>query len=289
VAIDPTKQKTMPGPLLLPLLQMGMSAASQAANMISQGNANRKNREFTEKMYNRQRQDSLSDWAMQNEYNSPQAQMERLRNANLNPNLVYGNGSVVANSQSMPRQASGQSYGHQPTQFNFQQGIEAFTDARVKQAQYDNLRVMNTNLLLDGIAKTIGNKTKQFDLGLKEQLRQLSIDMAYAAKENMQAGTGLKWTQQMATADRNQREQEVHEKLTVPMIANRLQQAAEDLYMKQFNSRMTENQQKILEERIKLMEKDGRLKDLEIKLNANGLQNSPWYIRAGSKLLEDLF
>lgn len=279
----------MPGPLLLPLLGMGMSAASQAANMISQGNANRKNREFTEKMYNRQRQDSLSDWAMQNEYNSPQAQMERLRNANLNPNLVYGNGSVVANSQSMPRQSSGQSYGHQPTQFNFQQAIEAFTDARVKQAQYDNLRVMNTNLLLDGIAKTIGNKTKQFDLGLKEQLRQLSVDMAYAAKENMQAGTTLKWSQETYNVDKNTREQQVHDQLTLPMVENKLQQAAEDLFMKKFNSRMTEQQQKILEQRIELMKKDGRLKDLQIKLNANGLQNSPWYIRAGSKLLEDLF
>lgn len=37
-------------------------------------------------------------WNMANEYNSPTAQMERLKAANLNPNLVYGNGSVVGNT-----------------------------------------------------------------------------------------------------------------------------------------------------------------------------------------------
>ena len=279
----------MPGPLLLPLLGMGMSAASQAANMISQGAANRKNREFTEKMYDRQRQDALSDWNQQNEYNSPQAQMERLRNADLNPNLVYGNGSVVSNSQAMPRQASGQSYGHQPTQFNFQQGLEAFTDARIKQAQYDNLRATNTNILLDGIAKTVGTQAKTFDLDIKKQLRQVTIDMAYKAKEAMDAGTSLKWSQQELNVDRNTRELQVHEQLTLPMIQNKLKQAAEDLFMKQFNHRMTEQQEKLLDQKLKNMEKDGKLKDLQIKLNANGLQNSPWYIRAGAALIEDLF
>ena len=279
----------MPGPLLLPLLGMGMSAASQAANMISQGAANRKNREFTEHMYNRQRQDALSDWNQQNEYNSPQAQMERLRNADLNPNLVYGNGSVVANSQAMPRQSSGQSYGHQPTQFNFQQGLEAFTDARIKQAQYDNLRAMNTNILLDGIAKSVGNQTKTFDLGIKQQLRQLTIDMAYKAKEAMDAGTSLKWSQQTYNVDKNTRESQVHEQLTLPSMATRLAQTVQDLYLKQNNVAMSEKQLAILEQRLELMKKDGRLKDLQIKLNANGLQNSPWYIRAGSKIFEDLF
>lgn len=266
-----------------------MSAASQAANMISQGNANRKNREFTEKMYNKQRQDSLSDWAMQNEYNSPQAQMERLRNANLNPNLVYGNGSVVANSQSMPRQASGQSYGHQPTNFNFQQGLEAFTDARIKQAQYDNLRAMNTNILLDGIAKTVGTQAKTFDLDIKKQLRQVTIDMAYKAKEAMDAGTSLKWSQQELNVDRNTRESQVHEQLTLPSIATRLEQTVQDLALKKNNVALSEKQLEILKERLELMKKDGTLKDLQIKLNAKGLQNSPWYIRAGVKIYEDLF
>lgn len=39
-------------------------------------------------------------WNMQNAYNTPRAQMGRLSEAGLNPNLVYGNGSVVGNTTS---------------------------------------------------------------------------------------------------------------------------------------------------------------------------------------------
>ena len=51
---------------------------------------NVKNRKFTREMYKTQRQDALADWATQNEYNSPRAQMQRLQEAGLNPNLIYG-------------------------------------------------------------------------------------------------------------------------------------------------------------------------------------------------------
>ena len=68
----------------------GISGAVQGGNAISQGKLNRKNRAWQEKMYARQRQDVISDWNMQNEYNSPEAQMRRYKEAGLNPNLVYG-------------------------------------------------------------------------------------------------------------------------------------------------------------------------------------------------------
>ena len=39
----------------------------------------------------------VSMWNAQNEYNSPKEQMQRLKEAGLNPMLVYGNGSVSGN------------------------------------------------------------------------------------------------------------------------------------------------------------------------------------------------
>lgn len=39
-------------------------------------------------------------WERQNEYNSPEQQMMRLKSAGLNPNLVYGSGSVSGNTTS---------------------------------------------------------------------------------------------------------------------------------------------------------------------------------------------
>lgn len=47
---------------------------------------------------------NLQMWNLQNEYNSPTAQRKRLEEANLNPALMYGNGSVSAgNASQMPQ------------------------------------------------------------------------------------------------------------------------------------------------------------------------------------------
>lgn len=50
-------------------------------------------------------------WNAQNAYNTPVAQMERLKKAGLNPMLVYGSGSVAGNTSSSMSAASGQASG----------------------------------------------------------------------------------------------------------------------------------------------------------------------------------
>lgn len=42
-------------------------------------------------------------WNMSNQYNSPKEQMARLREAGLNPNLVYGNGNAIIPAQQAPK------------------------------------------------------------------------------------------------------------------------------------------------------------------------------------------
>lgn len=68
----------------------GASLLGTGANMAQSGKLNKKNRQWQEAMYHTQRQDALKDWNLQNEYNSPAAQMERFKAAGLNPNLIYG-------------------------------------------------------------------------------------------------------------------------------------------------------------------------------------------------------
>jgi len=41
---------------------------------------------------------NMEAWKMQNEYNSPLQQMSRLKEAGLNPNMIYGTGSAVGNT-----------------------------------------------------------------------------------------------------------------------------------------------------------------------------------------------
>lgn len=93
---------------LAALIAGGVSLASTAASGIATGKLNKKNREWQEKMHSIQRQESLADIysarAYQNQliaddraYNTPESQVERLRDAGLNPSLAYGSGIESGN------------------------------------------------------------------------------------------------------------------------------------------------------------------------------------------------
>lgn len=88
--------------------EIGAVAAPVIQGMSSGLFANAQNKRmmrFQREMYDRQRQDALSDWDRQNLYNSPSEQMRRLQEAGLNPNLMYGQGST-GESSATPRQAT---------------------------------------------------------------------------------------------------------------------------------------------------------------------------------------
>ena len=93
------------------------AAAIQAAgaigsNIVSGHNAskeNRKAREWNEKMYYQQVEDNRKNWLMQQEYNLPSAQVQRLLDAGLSPALMYSNGtgSIVADSAALGGHSAG--------------------------------------------------------------------------------------------------------------------------------------------------------------------------------------
>jgi hypothetical protein len=77
-------------------IQASSQVAGQAVNAMSVAKSSKKDREFMEHMYQIQNTDALTNWNRQNEYNSPQAQMRRFKEAGLNPNLIYGQQNVAA-------------------------------------------------------------------------------------------------------------------------------------------------------------------------------------------------
>lgn len=95
----------MPIQAFLPLIQAGIQAAAGAGQGLMQGGMNRKTMDFNKWMYDRQRKDALADWSMQNEYNSPAAQMQRFKDAGLSPHLIYGQtnqAGAVRSTESKP-------------------------------------------------------------------------------------------------------------------------------------------------------------------------------------------
>jgi hypothetical protein len=61
-----------------------------AANAGAQLLTNRAQKRTNLEMYDRQRADALADWNRQNQFNAPEAQMKRFKEAGLNPHLIYG-------------------------------------------------------------------------------------------------------------------------------------------------------------------------------------------------------
>lgn len=67
-----------------------VSAMGNYAGEIAKGKRQWK---YQQKAMDKQQQLNLEAWNMQNAYNTPQAQMERLQAAGLNPRLIYGSGA----------------------------------------------------------------------------------------------------------------------------------------------------------------------------------------------------
>ena len=181
----------MPDPITVAAIAGGAQLAGQGINALTQGNLNKKTRQYNQQMYNLQRQHSLQDWTMQNEYNSPQAQMQRLKMAGLNPNLVYGKGAD--NISGTVRSADSGSWNPQAPKFELgaaaQSGLSAYYDAQIKDQTLDNLKQQNTVLVNDAALKAAqtshylqGVEGSKFDLGLKSELRSISLQ---AAAENL--------------------------------------------------------------------------------------------------------
>lgn len=80
-------------------LPAAISAAGNVAgswiNAKSQKSVNEAQIAHNMQMYGLSRDDAIAMWHMQNEYNLPSAHMQRLKEAGLNPHLVYGSGAQV--------------------------------------------------------------------------------------------------------------------------------------------------------------------------------------------------
>lgn len=149
--------------------------------------------------YDRQRADMLSDWNMQNEFNSPEAQMARLKAAGLNPNMVYGNGGGLTTAQS-PKTPDAPNVSLMSPQ-NMDLGIGGMLDSyqnfEIKQANIDNLRQQHRNMLtiealntIKTVNEALKGDTMEFDLSQKKSLAGATYETALATLDKLYAEIG---------------------------------------------------------------------------------------------------
>lgn len=277
----------MPTPEQASIINAGAELAGQTIGAIAQGRTNRKTRKWNEKMYALQRQHALEDWNRQNEYNSPMAQMQRLRDAKLNPNLVYGDGAT--HSAGAVRSSSVDAWNPRAPQFDFgdvsRAGLGAYYDVQLKEAQIDNLKATNTVTTQDallraaqvvattaGIEKTAVDTARgKFDLELASELKQTSVEAAKASVQKTQADI-------KSTLDENERR--------AVMQAPNLLKAAEEVLTMRANRAVSKEQVRQIRQQLDNLKSDEVLKELDINLKKNGIQPSdPLYLRILGRIL----
>lgn len=262
-----------------------ISSASQAlnntANYFATQNINRKTRKWNEEQYSKQRADSLADWYRQNEYNSPMSQMQRLREAGLNENLVYGKGAD--NTSDAVRSSNTPSWNPQSPKFSFDasQSLLLGYDLKMKQAQIDNLKVQNTVLDQERLLKaaqvlqtTTGVETSKFDLGMKQQLRDNSLEMAIGQLRKQSAD--IKYT-----LDSNDRAN-LHNSMS-------LKEGVQRIISSKVGNKLTSAQTAEVNARIKNLEIDSKLKEQDLELWKKGVtKHDSIYYRLAAKWVDQI-
>lgn len=131
---------------------------------------------------------NLEQWQRENEYNSPEQQMQRLKQAGLNPNLAYANGTVQNVSAHSPQaqRAELQAYTNYANDYGNagnqifsgigqlmqSQMMEAQTDLLSSQSEYQQSKIETERL--NQIYQNIKNSDIKFDFDLKSELRNVN-------------------------------------------------------------------------------------------------------------------
>ncbi|AXH73239.1 MAG: DNA pilot protein [Microviridae sp.] len=140
---------------LTDILGTGADIAMAPANMYMQNKVNRENRSFAQNMYATQRTDARADRDYNNAYNSPAQQMQRYKDAGLNPNLIYGS---ATNSPSVINRSNSVNLGnaaapHIDPHLGSQTALN-YANLKAIQQNTDNLKTTADNIRQDTLLKS---------------------------------------------------------------------------------------------------------------------------------------
>lgn len=274
----------------MPILETAAGAALVAGagsimtngmNAMAQGNMNRKTRKWSEDMYARQRADALSDWELQNQYNSPKAMMQRYRDAGLNPALIYGQ----SNEGAVVRSTQAPNWSPDAPRFDLDARpvLASYYDVKMKEANLDNLERQNTVLMEEALLKestrnAVETKTNidLFNLGV---LDKYGLETAEAKLNAMKTATSISLQDNERRALTNS--QSLKEGLE-RILKIRLDQAHTKAATQSMQAQMD-----LLRKQLKALDTDIALKNEDLKLKRNNVQpHDPLWQRKAVQWLE---
>lgn len=295
-------------PLPVALIAAGAQLAGQGINAVSTGAMNRKTRKWNEKMYGIQRQDALADWHMQNAYNTPGAQMQRLKDAGLNPNLVYGNGAQ-AGSVSSVRSTDIKGWQPNPIQVDPGSAVSAYLDVKSQELNQDKLVKQNAlldqeqalkearaaeiyaNILLKGSQKDLTDTNTQLkgvDLQYASKTKAYALEALEASIKKTLQDTELSKANTQYRLAENERAQ-LRNGMTLEEAATRILKMRADILNNQartdYQRELARYQIAEIQERIKKIQADAKGSDEKARL----LKSTPdWWTQHGVGTVESL-
>lgn len=151
-------------------------------SLTAQSNENAKARQYNLQLAEKQNQWNVEQWNRENAYNSPSAQMQRLKEAGLNPDMMMG-GGISNTSTSSPQMTSGASASPMDwsslankrsaadTALQTLEIAQARANVRKTEAEVENLG--NQNDVFDKYGLDMAELSRD---KLREELNKLSIE-----------------------------------------------------------------------------------------------------------------
>lgn len=260
-------------PAAISALGIGAGAMQNRKNRKAQEAQNAADRQQQWDLYHTQRNDALADWQRNNEYNSPVQQMNRLRQAGLNPHLIYGKGAentAVMARGATPQNTSQQAFKGDSSYIvnSLRTGMDTMATMMQNkkiQAETDNISKQGAIMDLQAANMAIKNSKDKFDYDQGVRLKDLAVERYIADLENVKANTQF-------TLDSNERAELANTSNIAKTTQDILESKMRTLKLKMENEMnpmvRAELQARIdnLIETLSNLKKEGTLKDLEAQM-----------------------
>lgn len=260
---------------------------STVSSLIGNSNItynNKENRAWQTEQQEKQNRYNTASWQMQNEYNSPEAQVARLRKAGLNPALVYGNSGGTTGNVAAPRAASAETkYVAQPKQAPELENaaasaLAAFNNLRLGKAQSDNLTANTTVAVADAAIKGYQQGLVQAQTG--QTLADIDLKKAQTQQSKTQERTQstlLPYDIEMSKANTRRTETETQVLLNrnereAAMNSSSLREAAVRIINLRMQTAKGEQEIRNLQSQLNLINNDAEIKRLDAELKEQGIQ-----------------
>lgn len=148
----------------------------------AQKKENQRNREFTEYMYDKQVQNNIKMWNMQNNYDLPKNQIERMKQAGLNPDLFYSGKGVSASPNLQAASAGSASTGSLPGYGGI---ADAVNQSRLTEAQIRNIDADTQKKKSETVGQDYNNEILQSDAKFRDALNSGQIKVQGLTIDNL--------------------------------------------------------------------------------------------------------